>query len=97
VKYSLIVSDDVRDFVRHLPPELKKKIKQALTDIVQSPDSGKPLAEELKGLRSYRVGRMRIVYRLESHAVHLITIGPRKTVYHKAALEIKHQLEGEGR
>lgn len=93
MKYSLASSEELRDFIRHLPPELRQKVRQALGEIVQNPKSGKELTDELKGLRSYRIGRIRIVYRLESQTINLITVGPRKTVYQKAALEIKRQLE----
>ena len=44
------------------------------------------------GLSSYRVGNVRIIYRVGEHSVQLVTIGPRKTVYQKAALELKRYL-----
>jgi len=94
MKRALVASNPPRDLVRHLPPDLKKKVKQALEEIVENPSSGKPLREELAGLNSYRIGNIRIVYRAEERSVTLITIGPRKTVYQKAALELKRQAQG---
>ncbi len=71
------------------PRGLKGKIKSALKEILQDPSCGKPLSEELSGLHSYRIGRIRIIYRVEGRLVSLLTIGPRSTIYQKVALEIK--------
>lgn len=92
MKYPLIISDELRDFLRHLPPDIKKKIKEAFGEISSDPNAGKLLREELEGLRSYKIGRVRVVYRLETAAISLIAIGPRKTIYQKILLEMKHQL-----
>ncbi len=91
MKRTLVVRDELRDLIRHLPPHLKKKIKQALEEIVEDPLCGKPLREELLGLQSYQIGTVRIIYRAQESTLTLITIGPRKTVYQKAALELKNR------
>lgn len=93
MKRALVVSDDLRDFIRHLPPTLKGKVKRGLEEILAEPHSSKPLRDDLAGLRSYRIGDIRIVYQTDAHAVTLITVGPRKTIYQKAALELKHRAE----
>ena len=90
MKRPLILSDALRDFIRHLPPNLKRKVKDGLKEIADSPASGKALRDDLTGLRSYRIGSCRIVYQADERAITLITVGPRKTVYQKAALELKH-------
>ena len=89
MKRHLIVADELRGLIRHLPPSLKGKIKQALEEIVTDPSLGKVLKDELSGLHSYAIGSVRVIYRMGAHAVTLITVGPRKTVYQKAALELK--------
>lgn len=91
MKRTLIVRPELQELLRHLPPMLKGKIKQALEEIVENPSSGKALREELAGLSSTRIGRIRIVYRAEEHRITLITIGPRRMVYQKAALELNKQ------
>jgi len=51
---------------------------------VQNPDHlGKPLAGNLKGLWSYRVGAFRIIYQIqrEGRVVFIVTIGHRRDVY----------------
>ena len=93
MKRTLVVRDELRDFLRHLPPLLKRKVGQALEEILADPSGGKPLREELAGLSSYRIGNVQIVYRVGEHAVILITVGPRKIVYQKAALELKRARE----
>lgn len=94
MKRSLVVPEALRDLSRHLPPLLKKKVGQALEEILWNPHSGKALREELSGLHSYRIGKIRIIYQISEKAITLITIGPMETVYQKAALELKRQLKG---
>ncbi len=84
----LLVSADEKKYLSHLPPELKRKIRMALDHIRVYPDSVKSLIEKLGGLRSYRVGRFRIVYKAQANAIQIIAVGPRETVYQKAALEM---------
>ena len=89
MKPRLVVSQPLRDFLRHLPPELKRRMKQVLAEIIENPKSGKALSEELTGLRSYKFGKLRIVYREKISSIELVAVGPRKTIYQKVALEIK--------
>ncbi len=58
------VPDDVAELVRNLHPHLKKKIKLSLRQIMSDPSSGKELKDDLRGLRSFRVSRFRIIYRV---------------------------------
>ncbi len=96
MKIALVVSDDLRDFIRHLPPTLKGKVKLGLEEILAEPHSGKPLRDDLAGLRSYRIGDIRVVYQIDARTLTLIAVGPRKTVYQKAALELKRRSEQKG-
>jgi mRNA interferase RelE/StbE len=78
----LRLSDDAASLVGSLHPELKRKMKAALRLILDTPDSGKALKYELSGLRSFRVGKFRIIYRVPSKAViHVLAVGSRKTIY----------------
>ena len=63
----LKVPDFVATLIRNLHPHLKKKVKSSLQTIVSDPYSGKPLRDELDGLRSFRVGRFRIIYRISGN------------------------------
>jgi len=80
--YRLRASDATVEFIRALHPLIKRRVRSALTDIVSDPHCGKALKEDLAGLRSYRIKRFRIVYRVafEQH-IDIIAIGPRKYIY----------------
>ena len=81
--YKLRVADEIRDLVRGLHPDLKRKVRASLEAILADASSGKALRDELSGLRSYRVGRFRIVYRMAARGkiIELVAIGPRARVY----------------
>ena len=78
----LRVADHAALVLRTLHPNIKRKIKAALHAITADPFTGKALGDELSGLRSYRVSRFRIVYRIaQSKEVEIIAIGPRERIY----------------
>ena len=80
--HTLRVPSDVAELIRSLHPHLKKKIRSSLQAIISDPDSGKALKEELAGLRSFRVGNFRIIYRVgEGAQIEIIAVGPRKNIY----------------
>jgi mRNA interferase RelE/StbE len=83
------VPHDVAEFVRGLHPHLKRKVRASLKIIISSPSDGKPLRDELAGLRSFRVGRFRIVYRVMSEEVEIVAIGPRERIYEETYLLIR--------
>ena len=81
-KYTIRAPDEIVTFIRSAHPQLKRKIKSALNLIVNDPGVGKSLKDELKGLKSFRASRFRILYRQYSkRAIELIAIGPRKLIY----------------
>ncbi|MBI5506733.1 MAG: type II toxin-antitoxin system RelE/ParE family toxin [Deltaproteobacteria bacterium] len=68
--------------LRGLHPDIKRKVRAALDGILESPEAGKALKEELDGLCSYRVGRLRIIYRNCSRSVvDIVAVGPRRVIY----------------
>lgn len=85
---SLKVSAEVRDLIRCLHPDLKRKVRAALTDILKNPACGKALKEELQGYWSLRVGKSRVIYRPDEDGLEVVAIGPRETIYEQAALQI---------
>lgn len=90
--YQLRVPDYLTEFIRGLHPELKRKIKESLKLIIAEPNSGKPLKDDLEGLRSLRVGRFRIIYKLAgSREIQVITIGPRASIYEETYRLIKRE------
>lgn len=79
----LKMSDETAELVRTLHPGLKRKIKAALQAILNDPQSGKGLKDELEGLQSFKVGKIRVVYKAvtDKGIIEIVAIGPRKTIY----------------
>jgi mRNA-degrading endonuclease RelE of RelBE toxin-antitoxin system len=90
--YRLEMPRILRDLIRHLPPALKAKIKAALRSISNNPYHAKELRDDLAGLRSYRVARLRIIYRITGTMVQIVALGPRTDIYERAAAELSKTL-----
>jgi len=91
-QYKIRTSDEIANLIRGTHPLLKKKIRSALTIMVNNPDIGKSLKDELTRLKSYRVSTYRIIYRISSRqCIELIAIGPRKTIYEETYRLIKKE------
>ena len=80
----------VVEIIRHLPPGLKRSIKQTLRALSANPSSGDPLVRELEGLWKYRVRRFRIIYAIDRarRIIRVLAIGHRSTIYEQAAEQI---------
>jgi mRNA interferase RelE/StbE len=83
VKFALRVPDDVAAVLKKLHPAIKSQVRAGLASILANPNRGKALKDELHGLRSYRVKRFRIIYRIEAEKRHIeiIAVGPRRIIY----------------
>ena len=91
--YKIRVPDEVAEMLKGMHPELKRKVKFALKNILSDPHSGKSLSDDLKSLNSFRVGRFRIIYRIASgRIVEIVAVGPRKRIYE----ETYHLVKKEG-
>jgi mRNA interferase RelE/StbE len=77
----------IAEIVRHLPPELKRDIKQALRSLSADPFFGTPLIGELRGLWRIKVRRFRIVYAPDRNTrlIRIFAIAHRREVYEKTA------------
>lgn len=64
-----------------LAPRLRDRLKDAVLELTQNPLLGKKLKGEFEGLRSYRIGLFRIVYRFESAILEIVYIDHRKDLY----------------
>jgi mRNA interferase RelE/StbE len=73
--------EDLASLIRGMHPGLKKKVKASLEIILSDPTSGKALREDLSGLRSFKIGRLRIVYKVSKTEVQIVAIGPRSRIY----------------
>ena len=77
----------VAEIVRHLPPDVKRSIKQALRSLSADPFSGAPLMRELSGLWRFKVRRFRIIYEpvRTARVIRIFAIGHRREVYEELA------------
>ena len=85
---TLKVPKQIRDLVRHLNPQLKRKVREALKDILSDPDCGKPLQRVLEGYWSLRISRHRIIYRPDAAGSEIVAFGPRKSIYEEMTQEV---------
>ena len=92
IRYRIEMPRVLRDLIRHLPPELKVKVKAAVRSISDDPYRTKELRDELAGLRSYRVAKSRIIYRIAGSMVQIVALGPRADIYERAAAELSKTL-----
>jgi len=88
----LRVPDDIAALIRSLHPDLKRKIRGSLRAILSEPYAGKALRDKLSGLRSFRVSRFRIIYRIsKKQQIEVVTIGPRNRIYEETFRIISKQ------
>ncbi len=69
--------------LRRLDPAVRRKVLKALDLLATHPERGKPLQLDLKGLRSWRTGDFRIVYRIIADRIEIliIALGHRREIY----------------
>jgi len=81
----------VIEVIRHLPPDIKRSVKQASRSLSHEPFSGVPLMRELSGLWKYKVRRYRIIYAVDRKAriLQIHAVGHRREVYEKFANEVR--------
>ena len=79
------------EVIRHLPPDIKRSVKQALRSLSADLISGVPLMRELSGLWKYKVRRFRIIYELDRKAriIRIYAVGHRREVYEKLAGHVR--------
>lgn len=59
----------------------RDRLKEAFRHLSERPLSGKPLKGEFVGLRSYRLGSFRIIYRSSKDLLEVVYLDDRKDVY----------------
>ena len=91
-KIRLRVPPEIAAFIKGCHPQLKRKIRAGLQHILTEPESGKSLKDELEGLKSYRIRRFRIIYRISSkQTIDIVAVGPRKAIYEETYRIIKKE------
>ncbi len=81
-KRRLRVPEETASLLKNLHPAIKRMIKAGLAAILSDPECGKPLKDDLKGLRSLKTGRFRIIYRPTRRGIiEIVAVGPRRVIY----------------
>jgi mRNA interferase RelE/StbE len=83
---------EVHAAIRAMHPQLKQRIRAALDTLRVNPSAGKPLRRELSGWWSFRVGRVRIIYRTTRTVLEVSAIGSRTSIYQDTAHRLARAL-----
>lgn len=77
--------------IRALDPQIQSKVSAAIKTLVDDPMRGKPLQLTLWGLRSWRTGDWRIIYRATQKRLEIlvIAVGHRREVYDRIRERLK--------
>lgn len=69
--------------IRQLDPLVRRRVHAAIDRLAEDPERGKPLQMTLRGLRSWRTGDFRIVYRIFEDRIEvvIVAVGHRREVY----------------
>lgn len=78
-----VIPPHVGEVIAHLPPAVKRDVKQAMRILSTDPHAGEPLQRELHGMWKYRVRSFRIVYRIaaDTRQIQVMAVGHRQTIY----------------
>ena len=82
--YTICFTHTSKKQFESLPPKIKKEITKILEEeMAHNPLLGKPLHGVLKGLRSQRIGTLRIIYQMIKNelVIMVINLEHRKKVY----------------
>ena len=72
-------------------PVLKRKTRASLKTILADPPVGKALKDDLAGLRSFKVGAFRIIFRVIRNVIEIVAIGPRGRIYEETYRLLKRE------
>lgn len=81
--YQVKLTSSVGRVSKRFSPEIKKRAKAALKELAANPYLGKELQAELRGFRSYRFQRYRIIYKPDPQTKIIVVwaIGHRRDIY----------------
>jgi mRNA-degrading endonuclease RelE of RelBE toxin-antitoxin system len=78
---SVRLSNRAEKALESIDVRFKERLKEAIRELSRNPLLWKKLKGMLAGLRSYRVGSFRIVYRFSKELLEVVYIDDRKDVY----------------
>lgn len=83
--WTLVYTASAAREIRKIDPAVRRRLAAALQKLCEEPDRGKRLQFSLRGLRNWRTGDYRIVYRVVETRIEIliVAIGHRRDVYSK--------------
>lgn len=83
--WTIRYSETAARSIRKLDPQVRRRVRAALETLSHDPLRGKPLQMDLKGLRSWRTGDYRLVYRVleQEIEVFVVALGHRREIYER--------------
>ncbi len=90
MKPEVFIKEEVRNYLRILAPETRRRAKAALATLPAG--DTKPLREELAGLHRLRVGSHRFIYRHHAGHIRVFYAAPRALVYEYLAAHLHESL-----
>ena len=83
MSYTAILSKIFIRSVKRLDGKTKERVKKAIKEILEEPHIGTPLTHPLKGFWRKRIGKYRIIYKIneEEKEVLFVDFGLRKKIY----------------
>ena len=83
--WTLVYATSAARSIKRLDPAVRRRMLAALRKLLADPERGKPLQLVLEGLRSWRTGDYRIVYRVIESRIEIlvVAVGHRRDVYER--------------
>ena len=83
--WTLVYATSAVRAIKRLDPAVRGRMLAALRKLRADPERGKPLQLALNGLRSWRTGDYRIVYRVIESRIEIlvVAVGHRRDVYER--------------
>lgn len=83
--WTILLTPSAARSLRRLDPQIRQHVVLAFEQLAVDPFRGKLLHFDLEGLRSWRTGEFRIIYRLikDRLEIHVVALGHRRDVYER--------------
>ena len=89
--WTILYTPSAARSIRKLDPQVRRRVRAAIDVLAESPERGKPLQMTLRGLRSWRTGDFRLVYRVVDERIEIliVAVGHRRQVYDRLRERLK--------